>query len=354
VDARRDRRWEVTGRRVLRALRFCGYALILGFLGYQLWRVRAGLGTSLRAVGWGNALLVVVISIAGGVPGFFGWRVLLAGLGTRLALTDAARVFFVAGLARYVPGGVWPTLAHAAQARSVKAPPARLAGAFLMSQLLGVVAGVGVGVLALPRLAARDARWWLLLPVLCVALIPVLVPRTLRPLLGLAQRVLRRGDGPPALPSWSTLTASTGLMTAGWLISGLHISMLAIALGAPVGGALLVGVGGFALSVVAGVLTVLMPSGLGAREVVLGLTVAGLLDRPGLITLVALSRILLTVGDLLSTAVVLGLLAWVKRRVPAADPPDVGQPVRWCSGDTDEQQPPLSVESQARDPWGDG
>jgi uncharacterized membrane protein YbhN (UPF0104 family) len=105
-------------------------------------------------------------------------------------------------------------------------------------------------------------------------------------------------------------------MALGWLISGTHVAVLAVALGAPPAAAVTVGVGGFALSVVAGIFTVVMPGGLGIRELVLGLTLAALLTGPGLVTLVALSRVLLSVGDIVSTAAVLGLLAWTGRAGP--------------------------------------
>jgi hypothetical protein len=82
--------------------------------------------------------------------------------------------------------------------------------------------------------------------------------------------------------------------------------------------ALTVGVGGFALSTVAGIFTLVMPSGLGAREAVLGLTVATLFTGPGLVTLVALSRVLITVADVVSTAAVLAVLSWTARRRPFA------------------------------------
>ncbi|MEU4831361.1 hypothetical protein [Streptosporangium sp. NPDC023615] len=308
-------------RRVFAGLRMIAYLLVLGFLGYQLWRVRHGLGDSLRLVAWGDALLAMALTAVGGVPGFFGWRMLLAGLGTRLPLPTAIRVFFLAGLTRYLPGGVWPAVAHAAMARPLGEPPARLAGAFVATQGLAVIAGLAVGLVALPWLVAADAVWWALLPVLAAASVPLAAPRLLERLLGVAQRVLRRGGEAPALPARRTLFAVTGLMTVGWLISGLHVTVLAVALGAPPAGALTVGIGGFALSTVAGVVTLVMPSGLGPREAVLGLTVATLLTGPGLVTLVALSRVLITVGDVISTAVVLGWLALTGRLTPRPVPP---------------------------------
>ncbi|MBP2708420.1 flippase-like domain-containing protein [Microbispora sp. RL4-1S] len=301
-------------RRVFAALRLAAYALVLGFLAYQLWRVRHGLGHSLARVGWRACLVATLLAAVGGVPGFVGWRMLLAGLGTRLPLPVAVRVFFLAGVTRYLPGGVWPAVAHAAMARPLGEPPARLAAAFVAGQGLGVIAGLGVGLVALPRLVPAGPLWWGLVPLLAAALVPLAAPRLLSRLLGIAQRVLRRGGPAPVLPARRTLLAVTGLMALGWLVSGLHVAVLAIALGAPPGGALTVGIGGFALSTVAGIFTVIMPSGLGAREAVLGLTVATLLTGPGLVTLVALSRVLITVADLASTAAVLAALTWAGRR----------------------------------------
>jgi uncharacterized membrane protein YbhN (UPF0104 family) len=121
------------------------------------------------------------------------------------------------------------------------------------------------------------------------------------------------------LPDRRTLAVATGWMVIGWLISGTHIAVLAVALGADAGQALTIGIGGFALSVVAGVATLVLPTGFGAREVVLGLTLATLVSGPALVTVVALSRVLITVIDLVTTLLVLGTLALLARR-PGATP----------------------------------
>jgi hypothetical protein len=298
---------------VLTVVRVTAYVLAIAFLAHQLWRVRHGIGPSLREVGWGTALLATLLGVAGGLPGFFGWRLLLSRVDVHLPLTGAVHVYFLAGLTRYLPGGLWPAVAHAAQAKSLGAPPARMAGAYLASQGLGVVAGLAVGLVALPRLVADHPVWWLLVPVLLVALVPVARPGLLGRLLGVAQRVLRRPAREPVLPDRATLVAVTGLMALGWVVSGLHVTVLAMALGADGWSALTAGVGGFALAVVTGIAAVVLPSGLGVRELVLGLTIAALVSGPGMVTVVALSRVLLTAADLLSTALVLGLLAGTAR-----------------------------------------
>lgn len=290
-------------------LRVAAYTAAIVFVGWQLWRSRAGIGPSVRAVGWRSALIATALAVVGGVPGFVGWRMLLAGLDVRLPTLPAIQVFFLAGLTRYLPGGIWPAFAHAAQAKPLGAPPGRMAGGYLASQGIAVVAGLVVGLVALPRLVAHSALWWLLVPVVLASLTPVFVPKLLGRMLSVAQRVLRRGSAAePVLPGRRTLGAVTAVMAVGWLVSGLNVAVLAIALGAPAFQAATIGAGGFALSVVGGIFAVFLPAGLGARELVLGLTLAPLLSGPALVTVVALSRILVTAADLLSTAVVLALL----------------------------------------------
>jgi glycosyltransferase 2 family protein len=302
-----------SGRLVRSGARTAGYALVFAFLAYQVWRTRHGLAASLRTVGWATVMLAGGLAAVGGVPGMLGWYLLLTRLGSRMGFPAAVRVYFVAGLARYLPGGVWPVVAHAAMARPLGEPPARLAGAFIASQGLAIVAGMGVGVLTLPRLVAAEPLWWLLVPVFVAALVPLAAPRLLANLLGAGQRLLRRGARPLDLPDRRTLVATTGLMAAGWLISGAHIAVLAVALGADPAHAATVGVGGFALSVVAGAIAIVMPSGIGVREVVLGLTLATLLTGPALVTVVGLSRVLITVGDAVISAAVLAVLTHVGR-----------------------------------------
>lgn len=310
-------------RAALQTLRIMGYAVVCAFLGWQVWRVRHGLTGSLTSIGWPALTVATALAAVGWLPGFLGWRTLLVGLGARLTLVEAGKVYFLAGLTRYLPGGVWPVLAHAALARTLREPPARLAAAFLASQLVGVIAGLAVGLLALPRLIAAHPLWWLLVPVLVVSSLPLIFPRLLGPMVRAGQRLLRRPAAEITLPGRATTLRATGLMLVGWLITGAHVATLAIALGAPPLPAVTIGVGGYAVSVLIGGLAVLLPRGIGAREVVLGLTLAGLLGGPALIAVVALSRVLLTVVDAVTTAAVLGALAWTGRLrhpTPAAGP----------------------------------
>jgi uncharacterized membrane protein YbhN (UPF0104 family) len=298
-------------RRIVVGLRVAFVLLVVCFLGYQIWRVRDGVGDSLRTVGLGTALLAGTLTFLGGLPSLFGWRMLLTGLGTRLEFPVAVRIYFLAGLTRYLPAGaVAPVVAQAALARPLREPPGRFAAAAVLTQGLGVLAGLVVSLLVLPQLTGATAAWWLLPPVLLTALLPLAIPRLLAWLLDTAQRLLRRGRGEPwRLPDRRTLLIAISLMTGGWLISGSHVVLLATALGADPRAAVTVGLGGYALSVLAGGAAIVLPRGLGAKEVVLGLTLATLLTGPALVTVVALSRVLAVVFEAATSAVVLGILS---------------------------------------------
>lgn len=273
-------------RTVLAAtVRGVGCAVVAVALAVVLWRERRSLGDQLMTIGPGYALLAGALVVAGLVPGMLGWRTLLEGMGARLELRDAMRLYFVGGLAKYVPGGLWPALAHAGLARSVRQPPARLAGGFLGSVVLSTVAGAAVGVFAVPVLAEAQPLWWLLPPV-ALALLAAVVWAA--PVLGTRWQ---------AAADRRTALRATALMGAGWVLTGLHVPVLATALGANPGRALTLGTGGFALSAVCGMLAFVLPAGLGARDLVLGLTLAAVLSGPAVVAVVALSRVLITLGD---------------------------------------------------------
>ena len=59
------------------------------------------------------------------------------------------------------------------------------------------------------------------------------------------------------------------------------------------------------LAAMAGTVAVVLPAGIGARDVVLGLTLAPILPGPAVVAVVVLSRVLLTLADLAAAAVAL-------------------------------------------------
>jgi uncharacterized membrane protein YbhN (UPF0104 family) len=298
-------------RSTLKLLKMIAYSFIVIFLCWQVWRVRHGLGDSLDSVGWSAFGLAAGFTVVGTLPGFFGWRLLIAGTGVELSVSDAAWIYFLSGVTRYLPGAMWPTVTQAALARRVGAPATRFIAAGLVGMTMTALSGAMVGLLALPPLVAHDPKWWLMLPVLLCAGAVMLSPRLLGRVLGLGQRLFRRGDHEITLPAGKTLMGVIALSVLGWCCTGLNATILASALGAPPIAAMTLGVGGFALSTVVGAMSP-APAGIGVREAVLGLTLGVLIGGPDLVTLLLLSRALTTLGHVAATLVVLGLLAGIR------------------------------------------
>jgi uncharacterized membrane protein YbhN (UPF0104 family) len=105
------------------------------------------------------------------------------------------------------------------------------------------------------------------------------------------------------------------LTALGWLISGAHVSVLATALGAGPRDAAMAAAA-YCLSTVAGMLMVVVPAGLGGRELVLGLALGSALPGTAALTVVALSRLLVTSADL---AAAVGAAAYAAARHRAAN-----------------------------------
>lgn len=321
------------------AIRWTCYAGVLALLVAGLGRHRSEVAAGLAAAGPGRCLAAGLLAGAGCWLGMLGWRVLLASLGVDLPLRVAARLYFVPGLGKYVPGGIAPALGQADLARTLRLPPARIAVGFVLGVALSVVAGSVVGLLAVPRLASAHPAWWAVLPGSLAAVGAVLVlaaPRAHGRVLAAAGRLTRRAPGP--VPGPGALARVVALMAGGWLLTGAHIAVLAPATGLAPGPALALAVGGYALAATAGTCAAVVPAGLGVREVVLALTLGSLVGGASLVAIVALSRLVTTGVDLLAAAGSAAL------RLPAPAP---ARPVPSAPGSRPLRADPEQVPPQA-------
>ena len=99
-----------------------------------------------------------------------------------------------------------------------------------------------------------------------------------------------------------------------WLLAGLHLWLIVTALGAePTVATAALAVGAYALAWTVGFLVIVAPAGVGVREAVLGLVLAGQLSDGSVVVAVLASRVLMTVAD-----VALGLAAARRRRLTHA------------------------------------
>ena len=254
----------------------------------------------LQRVSIGALLLSFVPAALGTWLTMVGWRVILADLGSPLHLAPAGGVFFVGQLGKYLPGSVWTVLVQADMASHLHVPRRRTGVTGLVTIGLSVLTGLLVGLPALPLLLQRSAgsSGWLLL---AVPLFVVLVwPALLNRLIAWGLRVLRREPLEETLSTRAILT-TVGLYALAWVLFGVHILVLALAVGGGTG-VTLASLTGYALAGSLGMLTVILPAGLGARDGILAIVLASAMPLSAGTAVALVSRFVVTLVDVLAAA----------------------------------------------------
>jgi glycosyltransferase 2 family protein len=250
------------------------------------------------------------------------WRYLVRSWGSNLSRADAARIWFVSNLGRYVPGKVWQigAMGVMAQRRGVSAVAAT--GSSLVINLVNLVGGVLVitafGARALLQSDILGGATGVTIIAASAVLLGgamVLLPRWLPLLLRLVGRVTGRALEAPPLSSgaiWTVLAACV----AAWVLYGIAFFYFAKgvtpAATGPVSGYIVA----FTASYLVGYVILVAPGGLVFRETALVRLLADLslaTGGAGLLIAVA-SRLWLTVTEVVPG--VLYLLAGV--RLPGA------------------------------------
>jgi glycosyltransferase 2 family protein len=257
----------------------------------------------LQRVSLGALLLSFVPAAVGTWLTMVGWRVVLADLGSPLHLAPAAGVWFVGQLGKYLPGSVWTVLVQADMASHLHVPRRRTGVASLVTIGLSVLTGLLVGAPSIPLLLQRpdsSALVWVLLgiPLLAVLCWPPLLGR----IIGQGLRLMRQQPLEKSLSGRAVLVAVL-VFCAAWLCFGVHILVLANAVGAEPSSTLTVaGLTGFGLSGALSMVTVILPAGLGAREGLLTLILASAMPVSAGTAVAIVSRFVVTVVDVLAAA----------------------------------------------------
>lgn len=290
-------RWRL--RQVVTALVILGAAVAMAIA------LRHDGPAAVRALGQARSLPLVaaalLANVAGLLLGVTAWQVLLGEDRSRLRGIHAAKIFFLGQLGKYLPGRVWGVVTHIQHGRDHGIGAARMTSAYVLSIGLTILTGAAVGLLAAPAVLG-SLSLWLAVPALALLVWPDLVTR---PLVALARRVKR----PITPPSRGVIRRGMLLATVSWLVSGLHLWAVAVALGADPAGSLATTVGAFGLATISGSLALIVPDGWGVREVVIMAALATVL--PWSVAGVAAigSRVVCVVAELLSSLVV---LAWAR------------------------------------------
>lgn len=274
---------------------------------------------------WQSLVLSMIAVLVGIFLGPLVWKIVLSDLGAPVRFADASKFYLVGQLGKYVPGAVWAVLLSMELAREAGVNRARSFTAGLVATGMGVLASLIAGLAALPvmlsgRPESNQLLWLFLL--LAVGL-PFLHPRLLTWSVNLVLKALRKQPIERRFTGVEILKA-LGTAVAIYLCYGVHLWLLVNSLGSPRWDTLILSTGAMALSMTAGLLAFFLPSGIGARELVITATIATVLPSGQAIALALVSRLMFTIADL-AAAGSAALLVYVQKRrggpvpVPAED-----------------------------------
>lgn len=293
--------------------------LVLACCGYGLYLDWPGTIAALSRLRWYSMALSLAAAMSGTWCLMLAWRSVLQDLGSRLGIVPAARACFVGQLGKYVPGAVWAVAAQMELCHDHGVPRRRGITSIVVSLAITTGTGLAIAAATLPLASPGVLKryWWVLIavPVILLALCPPVLGRLLDRVL-----VLVRQQPLEQRPSWRGLLRACGWNAAGWLLFGAQAWLLLTGM---TGRGLtlhvaVVAVGGYALAYSAGLLLVVLPSGIGAREVILIAALTAVAPHSVAVAVALAARLVTTVSDLACGA--LGLAAGRSRRVLAPVP----------------------------------
>jgi hypothetical protein len=305
-------------------LRFGLLIVVLSCCGFGLYTAWPQVVPALGRLRWYAVALSLAAAMGGTSCQMLAWRTILADLGSPIPVRAAGRISFVAQLGKYVPGGVWAVAAQVELGHDYRIPRPRSLAAVLVALAVTIGSGLTVALVTLPFVSPGLARhyWWILavVPLAGFGLCPPVLGRLLDRALALT-----RSQPLAGWPTWRGLGRALGWNLVGWLLLGAQAWLLVADMGGGQAASVLVAVGGFALAFSAGMLLVVVPSGLGARELILALALAPVLPHGAAIAVALTTRGISTCSDVALGA--LGSVAGRRRRARFGHPgSDTAQP----------------------------
>lgn len=237
------------------------------------------------------------------------WTASLRWCAVQVRYLDAARIWFTANLARFIPGTVWQFASLAAMSMRYRVSAVASTATVLFEQIALLITGLAVLGVLTP--SVLHAAWWQSALVVGAALgaAGLLVPR---PGGALGLWIERRLPGVRVL--WSGLTPARLItfmvvLVVPWLVYGAAFRLLAAGLLGPVPGSWGFWIAAFTGSYLAGVIAVFAPAGLLVREAALISVLSPVVGSGDAVILAAASRLWLTALEVLGAGLVLALPA---------------------------------------------
>lgn len=226
------------------------------------------------------------------------WRRVILSSGERIGVRDAARIWFVSNLGKYVPGKIWSIAAMTMMARESRVSPLTAAGSSILIQLVTVAAGIGVVLVTGMRAVDQPVIAVALAVVIlvCLAATPALLPRAASAVASLTGRNFTL----PRIPS-SVVWLCAASAVISWVAYGVAFQFFVRGVLGSAAGATTSYIAVYAASYIIGFLALFAPGGAVVREsaMVTGMLRLGLSGQADALAIAVASRIWLTVTELL-------------------------------------------------------
>ncbi|MCF2533493.1 lysylphosphatidylglycerol synthase transmembrane domain-containing protein [Yinghuangia soli] len=309
--------------------------LAVGGIAYVVLKHWNDVAATLRELPWYAVAASGLVLMIGMVTGTLAWQVVVDSMGKPIGFRKGAQIQLVSQLGKYVPGSVWSYVLQLELGRKAQVSRARLFTASLLHVAIAIVTSMLLGILALPVMLddAPGAAWvFVLLPLGFVGLHPKFLAWA-------GERTLRLLRRPPVKLrlTWALVARVAGLAALSYTLFGLHLWLLARAVGPADFKQLLLCIGAIAVGLTMGVFAFVLPSGAGVREIVIVATLATTMPRGQAVALALVSRLLFTVADLVSAGIAALLARKVLAESAATAPPR-------------EEDAPLSMAAQGVSP----
>jgi uncharacterized membrane protein YbhN (UPF0104 family) len=242
----------------------------------------------------GAATVLVLVTYALLIEG---WRRVLGAWDSHLPFLQAARIWFLSNLGKYVPGNIWSLTAMGVMARKRGLSGLAAAGSSVIMQMVSLVTGTAIVMVSGAKLLGQPLLVGAAVLVLAIVLLSA--PRFLPPLAVWVGTMIGKDIAPPSVPATSIWTAAVA-NTLSWLLYGLAFQFFVRGLLGRAPGEISSYVAVYTAAYILGFISPIAPAGLGVREFTLAafMTQLGLANEVDAALVAIAARLWLTIVEL--------------------------------------------------------
>ena len=289
----------LTRRRLFRVAQWSFAAVVVFFAGRTLaiqWN-KVEPRISHIQFGWqwiASATVLVLLAYALLIEG---WRRVLGAWDSHLPFPQAARIWFLSNLGKYVPGNIWSLTAMGVMARGRGISALAAAGSSVIMQTVSLATGAAIVMITGAKLLGQP----LLVCASALVLVVILLsaPRLLPPLAVGIGSLIGKDILPPTVPAASIWTAAIA-STLSWLLYGLAFQLFVRGLLGSSPGEISSYIAVYTAAYLLGFISPIAPAGLGVREFTLAafMTQLGLANEADAALVAIAARLWLTIVEL--------------------------------------------------------